>query len=174
MNNVQEVIFYGRELFLAGINVGSNGNISFRWKNKIFITKSGSILSQLKKNELIDINSPQASSESPAHRIIYENLSEINAVFHVHSIAAIALSLKQKKAYFVPVDLEGKYYFNKIPVVETALVPGAPDLPKKLLDNHKYGAVIVRGHGVFVFGRSLQECYTRVCTIDNVCRLLLA
>jgi ribulose-5-phosphate 4-epimerase/fuculose-1-phosphate aldolase len=174
MNNVQEVIFYGRELFLAGINIGSNGNISFRHGKKVFITKSGSLLSQLKKNELIDINSPKASSEAPAHRIIYENLPEINAVFHVHSMSAIALSLKQKKNYLTPIDLEGKYYFSKIPIVETKLVPGAPDLPKKLLTNHKYGAVIVRGHGLFVFGRSLKEGYARVCTVDNICRSLLA
>lgn len=173
MNNFQEVIFYGRELFLAGINIGSNGNISFRQKNRIFITKSGSLLSQLQKKELVDINSKLASSESPSHKIIYENVPGINSIFHVHSLAAIKLSLRAKKNFVVPIDLEGKYYFEKIPVIETTLVPNAPDLPQKLLNSHKHGAVIVRGHGLFVFGKTIKECYTRTCTMDNICRILM-
>ncbi len=173
MNIFNQAVKYGRELLLAGINNGSNGNLSFRSGKKVYITKSGAVLSELSRKDLVYINSAEASSESLAHQIIYAYIKEAGAVLHVHSLSAIALSLKQKNSFIEPLDLEGKYYFKKIPIVTTALVPGAKDLPKKLLDNYKYGAVIVRGHGVFVFGKDVRDCYLKACTIDNICRIIL-
>jgi len=174
MNNFEQAIFYGRELLLTGINNGANGNISFRQKTQIYITRGGSLLSELKKSDLVKIEAANASSESPAHKLIYARLPQINAIIHIHSLAAITVSLKEHKSFIEPLDLEGKYHFKKIPIITTKLVPGARDLPEKLLNNAKSGAVIVRGHGLFVLGSSLQECYTRACTVDNICRLLLA
>jgi L-fuculose-phosphate aldolase len=174
MNNREQLIHYTRELFLAGINNGANGNFSFREGKKIMITRSGSISSELTTADLVPISSPQASSEKPAHKFIYRNLPAVQAVFHTHSPAAIALSLKTKNQKILPLDLEGKYHFREIPIIETALVPGAEDLPKKLIEAAKASpAVIVRGHGVFVCGKSLQECYTRTVTVHNICQIIL-
>lgn len=174
MNNPKSAIYYGRELFLAGINNGANGNFSFRQNNKVLITRSGAILSELKLKDFVSIDSPKASSESPAHRIIYENIPGIKAIFHIHSTSAVVLSLKTKENFIAPLDLEGKYYFERIPIINTKLVPGAKDLPGKLLVHQQLKAIIVRGHGVFVFGKTLQECFLRSCTIDNICKIILA
>jgi L-fuculose-phosphate aldolase len=174
MNNQEQIIHYTRELFLACINNGANGNFSFRDGNKIWITRSGAISSELGRRDFVEINSATASSENPSHQIIYQNFPEIKAVFHTHSPAAIALSLKLKRNKIIPLDLEGKYYFKEIPIITTELKPGAKDLPKQLLQQaEKHSAVIVRRHGVFVFGKSIPECYTRTITVNNICQIII-
>ena len=172
MNQLKEAIYYGRELFLAGVNNGANGNLSFKKKGQVLITRSGSVMSELTRVDFVKTTSANSSSETPAHQIIYDNNCKINAILHIHSSSAITLSLKTKKKNIVPVDLEGKYHFPTIPIITTKLIPGAPDLPAKLLKNHSTGAVIVRGHGVFVFGESIRECYLKALTVDNICGIL--
>jgi len=173
MDQVKSAIKYGRELFLAGVNNAANGNLSFRKGKNIFITRSGSVMSELSSRDLVNIDSELASCEAPTHKLILENTSQINAVLHTHSPNAIALSLKIKKKFIKPLDLEGLYHFPQIPVVTSKMVPNAPDLPKKILDNQHYQAVIVRGHGLFTFGQDVREAYLKALTVDNICKILL-
>jgi len=82
-----------------GINQGSAGNISVRYKDGFLITPSGMAYDRLKPEHIVlvglDGNSQDAwnpSSEWRMHRDIYANRSEAGAVLHAHSNFATALS----------------------------------------------------------------------------------
>ncbi len=90
MNAIRKAVYYGRELFLAGINNGKNGNLSFRMDGKIYISRIGSVLSEMKKNDFVTIDIPFASSESPSHSEYYKHSPDTGAVLHTHPSNAIA------------------------------------------------------------------------------------
>lgn len=90
-----------------GLLPGASGNISIRYKDKIFITPSGISKDTLKIKDIsiIDINNRfinniKPSSEYRLHTQIYKTRSDINAIIHTHPPYTIAYSFfKQKINY---------------------------------------------------------------------------
>ena len=87
-----------------GLNIGSEGNISCRCKDKIFITPSGIESSQLDESLISEVdingyvkNSQKPSSEIFMHLYIYKKRPEVHSIVHSHSIWASVLSCKRKK-----------------------------------------------------------------------------
>ena len=105
------------------------------WGDRIFITRTGSMLAHLEENDLIEIgleddnsNIMLASSELVVHREIYQNTSAL-AIVHVHPPFAVALSMAVEDA-IIPIDSEGSYLFRKVPVVQTETTVGSKDVAK--------------------------------------------
>jgi len=170
---VKQAIHYGRELFLSNVNNGANGNISLKCGQEILITRSGSLFSELNEKDFVNITDKDASSEKDTHQALYNSYDDINAIMHTHPPSVIALSLRVSENIIKPIDLEGKYYFNELPVISTELIPGAKDLPVKLTDAVKGSkAVIVKGHGLFTVGQTIKECYLSAVTVANICNII--
>ena len=174
MSEIRNAVYCGRELFLAGINNGTNGNLSFRSGDKIYISRSGSVMSELKKSDFVKIDNPRASSESPSHAAVYSHSENIGAVLHTHPSAVIAFSLLSKKKFIKPADLEGSLYFPALFIIDTVKTPSAPDLPGKIIKHIDSGGVIIRGHGVFTFGKDIKDAYLKTLTINNICSIALS
>ena len=95
----QQVIDSCLAMNAQGINQGSAGNISVRYKDGFLITPSGMAYESLKPEHIVlvglDGNSRDSlnpSSEWRMHRDIYARRTEAGAVLHAHSIFATALS----------------------------------------------------------------------------------
>ena len=80
----KEIIDASKYLLQLQFNIGSEGNISCRKKNEIYITPSGIKTSNLKKNDIskVDLdgkilNKNKPSSEILLHSWIYRNHREI-------------------------------------------------------------------------------------------------
>ncbi|MDD4334427.1 MAG: aldolase [Desulfotomaculaceae bacterium] len=167
----------GRELFLAGLNNSHSGNLSLRRGDRIVITRKGSMLSCLEEKDLIetalagnDSNTVLASTEIGVHRAIFQDTSAL-AIVHAHPVHAISLSLLADK--IIPLDAEGAYLLDKILVLDAKCAIGSPEVEKKLpflLKNHKIA--MVRGHGSFSSGQTLEEAYHWTSCLENVCRII--
>ena len=167
----------GRDLCLAGLNNSHSGNLSVRRGERIIITRTGSMLGFLEENDLIetgliknDNNTKLASTEIDVHRSIYKNTSAL-AVVHAHPVHAISLSLLEDE--IVPMDSEGAYLLDKIPVLCAKCTIGSPEVGKNLpvlLKKHKIA--MVRGHGSFAVGQTLEEAYHWTSCLENVCRII--
>ncbi len=91
-------------LFKKGMNLGSEGNISIKFEQKVYITPSGIDIKNL-KTENISItdlegkikNGVKPSSEIDLHLLIYKKRTEINSIVHCHSNWATILSCMRKK-----------------------------------------------------------------------------
>ena len=95
----KEIIDASKYLLQLQFNIGSEGNISCRKKNEIYITPSGIKTSNLRQNDIskVDLdgkilNKKKPSSEILLHSWIYRNHKDIGAVVHSHSKWASILS----------------------------------------------------------------------------------
>ncbi len=110
-----------------------------------------------------------ASSEYRVHLEAYRKTG-YEAVVHAHPPHAIAASLVLDE--IIPEDSEGKMLCPTIPVVQGA--PGSQEIAEHVscaLLSSKL--VIVRGHGTFAAGKSLDEAYVYTSLAEHSCRVLL-
>ena len=88
-----------------------------------------------------------ASSESMSHAVLYQQVPEINAVFHVHH-----LELWKKVLHHIPTTDESAPY-------------GSPEMAKEIIRlikesdvlNQKVFAMAGHREGLFSFGKTLEE-----------------
>ena len=152
----------GRELARMNLISSHGGNMSVRMGERILITRRGCMLSQLGKDDLIEVDLMKedsgvimASSELIVHRAIYQETSAL-AVLHCHPPSAILLSLFVDE--IIPLDSEGSYLLRRVPVLSWERTVGSEEVAKGVSAGLKdYKVVMVRGHGSFAIGEMLEE-----------------
>ena len=160
----------GRVLSEKGLITGSSGNMSVRLGANLLITSHGSTLSDLSSCDLVeapisDPACPGASWELPVHRAIYTTTPAL-AVVHAHPPCAVALSLQKI----------GKHWQGITATLDAGdgIIPGAiaVEIEEEL---KKHPIVMVRRHGTFVTGKTLDEaCRTTIAyetECVRICRL---
>ena len=167
----------GRDLFTAGLNNSHSGNLSVRCGDRLVITRSGSMLGHLEEGDLIetglekdDSNTTLASTEVGVHRAIYRKTPALSIV-HAHPPHAIALSLLEDE--IIPVDSEGSYLLKKIPVLRAEQTIGSKEVEEKLPEYFgEYKIVMVRGHGSFAVGQTMEEAHKWTSSLESACRII--
>ncbi len=167
----------GEGLFAHGLVSLYSGNLSVRVHDHLIITRSGSALSTISEDDLIetgitedDLATPLASSELKVHRSIYQNtLAE--AIVHAHPLYAVTLSFMQEK--IVPCDMEGNNVVSAVPVLAQKGKLKAGALSKEIAEAIKqHKMVLVRSHGTFAAAKSLEEAYYYTTVFERSCKIL--
>ena len=190
----------GRAIMLTRGNNTHSGNLALRDpddRDVFHITASGSQLGALVASDIVPVHfsrvswgDGRASTESTIHRKILA-LPGVEASIHAHYLSAISVSFDAKEAEnfllyegnvqgteefsFVPVDRTGAWLLGRVPS-GTYLEPvGSKEMeariPRYLADSP---ATLVKGHGPFVRGRSLEECLHVLGVVDASATLLQA
>ena len=167
----KEISRFGRKAVLSGLTSSRFGNISALQGDKIVITKSGSMLDELDRTQVVevDLSGPcaqdaTASSETCVHRAVYQGTTA-QSVIHTHSPYAVALSLIEAEQV-EPIDSEGRHFLGPMPVVDAEF--GTSDLAAKVsVALHSHNVCIARGHGVFAKGQCLAEAYAMACMAEH-------
>ena len=162
----------GRDIFLRGLISSHAGNMSTRVMDRIYITRRFSMLGKLQQKDVIELklgqdNSqvPMASSELVVHTAIYQNTSAL-AIVHAHPPYATLLSMLRDEV--VPVDVEGRYLFIKIPVVTPDQAIGSEESARLVSEQLKdYKIVLIRGHGSFAKGETLEEAFMYTTSLES-------
>ena len=170
MDIKQDLVRHYRWLRRYGINDSHSGNASVRTNDLIWLTPTGACADTLTAEFLVACPlegpcGPRASLDGPLHQQIYQTNSAARAVLHSHGPYTDAATLGGDD--FVPVDFEGQLYFPRVPVVNIAYedyVEKAPKAVAQLLANHRI--VVVRGHGVYACGESLNLAYKWSCSLE--------
>lgn len=162
---------FGSDLFLRGLISSHAGNLSIRHGDKVIITRKGSMLGRLAPEDLVevDLHNPgpdlaRASTEFIVHRAIY-NCTDTKAVVHAHPPYSVLLSILFDEV--IPVDSEGQYYFDKIPVVSAKERIGSEEsasVVSAALQNFRIA--LLRGHGSFARGETLEEAYMITTSLE--------
>ena len=168
---------FGSDLFYRGLTSSHGGNMSVRMGDRIFITRTGSMLAHLEENDVIEIgleednsNIMLASSELIVHREIYQNTSAL-AIVHVHPPYAVALSMAVEDS-IIPIDSEGSYLFRRVPVVQTETTVGSKDVAKLAAETlREYKIFMLRGHGCFSIGPVLEEAAQWCSSLEESCKI---
>jgi L-fuculose-phosphate aldolase len=162
----------GKRLFAEHLVGGNFGNISVRrGADGFFIKPTGVFLDTSYEPVFVPFqgDAPErASTEYRVHREVYKKTGHM-AIVHAHPPHAVAASLVF--AEIIPEDSEGVMLCPRIPVVE-----GAPR-SQEIADNvaaalSVSNLVIVRGHGTFAAGRSLDDAYIFTSLAEYSCEIL--
>ena len=169
----------GRDLYAGGLISSHGGNLSIRMGDRVVIKRRGAMLGNLKPNDLVETGLEKndsgvalASTELLAHRTIYQETPAL-AICHCHPRTAIALSLSRDE--LVPIDNEASYQLKKVPVVTEEFPSGTPEMARKVAEVLKnYKIIMLRGHGSFATGQTLDEAFQWTSTLEEACQIMLA
>ena len=176
----REIAKFGRKLVEQGLVSSHFGNISMRVGDHMYITRSGSMLDEITKDDVVRVSIYKptsldliASSEVTAHREIYKNTSAL-AIIHDHSPFAVIESLIHREKgldRITPIDSEGSYFLHDIPIVEGGI--GTEKLAKNLANAlQERKAAVVYSHGVFARGSILEEAFVVASMVEHSCKMM--
>ena len=159
----KEIIDASKYLLQLQFNIGSEGNISYRQKNKIYITPSGIKTSNLEPEDISEVdlngkvlNKKKPSSEILLHSCIYRNYKDMKAIVHSHSKWASILSCMRisiPSFHYMVAEFGG----NDIKCSKYATF-GSEKLSKyvdKVLYNRK--GCLIANHGQVTIANNLEE-----------------
>ena len=159
----KEIIDASKYLLQLQFNIGSEGNVSYRQKNEIYITPSGIKTSNLEPKDIskVDLNGKVLNKKKPSseillHSCIYRNHKDIRAVVHSHSKWASILSCMRisiPSFHYMVAEFGG----NNIKCSKYATF-GTEKLSKyvnKVL--YKRKGCLIANHGQVTIGHTLQE-----------------
>jgi L-fuculose-phosphate aldolase len=175
---VETFQWVGRDLYGLGLITSHAGNMSVRRGDRVVITRTGAMLGHLEPADLVETSvsagasgHPRASMELPVHLAIYR-ATPACAILHAHPPSAVALSLIEEA--IVPADSEGGHFLRRVPVIVAARVVASAEVAERasaLLATHR--VVMIRGHGSFAVGATLEEALGITTTLEASAKILL-
>jgi L-fuculose-phosphate aldolase len=171
----ETLVRYYRWLREHGLNASHSGNASVRDGEAAWVTPTGCGGDTLVASDLVrcplDGAVPEgASLDAPLHLAVYRANRAARAVLHSHGPWSIAVTLRGGD--FRPVDFEGRYYFPVVPVLDIPEERYTADSPAQVaaaLAGHP--VCLVRGHGVYAAGESLDRAYKWTCSLESSARI---
>ena len=172
---------------------GTGGGISLRVGETIFMAPSGVEKERLQPSDIFELDrrgrikkaapGKRLTACAPLFQAAYDH-RDAGAVLHSHSLDVVLASM------IVPAGeplrltrlemmkgLEGVGYFDvhEIPVIDnTALEHELKDrVERAVLEFPKANAVIVRNHGMYVWGRDSAHAKTQAECLDYLCRAVV-
>jgi methylthioribulose-1-phosphate dehydratase len=161
---------------------GSAGNLSARLEaESLAITRSGVHKGRLKAEDIIEVSlegvareqGQKPSAETLLHCQLYKLFPPVGAVLHGHSVAATVLSQLPGEIVFSGYEVVKAFGFAThdldvvLPVFENdqdiARLAGV--IEPMLLADPPIGYVI-RGHGVYAWGTSVEHAYWRLEALE--------
>ncbi len=177
---VRDIVRAGQRLDRHGWVPATAGNLSHRLRDgRIAITRSGCHKGFLTGDEVIAVDAGGAvvqgegrpSAETLLHTQIYAKFPEAAAVLHGHSVAAtvLSLALREDALVFSGFELlkvfEGQHTHDttlRLPLVDNDQdIARLCTVVEPLLPAMSMGYVI-RGHGVYVWGNSMDVALARL------------
>ena len=187
------LIEIARDFHARGWMAGTAGNLSAREDDGSFwITASGKSKGRLQESDFLLVNitdgkiiehtgNSKPSAETAIHRALYQCLPDARACLHVHSVdACLAAARAPATSDALPLPplemLKGLGVWEEQPRIALPLFENYLDVGKiaeAIATRFKITpppvpALMVRNHGVTVWGGSLQEAYNRVEVLEFI------
>jgi L-fuculose-phosphate aldolase len=174
-----EFAWVGSDLYTSGAVSSHGGNLSVRLDDdRMLITRTCSMIGRLAPGDLIettlvacgDERDADCSVELVVHRAIYA-ATDAHAIVHAHAVETVARSFVDD--LIVPVDSESKLRLVDVPVVVAEQTIGSAEAGAKLAAALKDRRVaVLRGHGPFAVGETLEDAYQAISCLEASCRVL--
>lgn len=187
-----ELAAVGADLDRRGWVMGTSGNLSARRPGGgVLITASGRHKGRLAPEDFVRVGEPderrRPSAEVAIHEAIYRGAPRAQAVVHVHSIATtLASRLVPESERAETLEIPGVEMIKGFDVwdaeeggVPLLVLPNFREVPRiagllaEALPALRVDAFLIRGHGGTVFGRSIEEAWSRMEVLDFLCEIVL-
>lgn len=173
----KELICISKRCYERGYVASTNGNNSVRTPDNagLLIKRTGVCFTDMELEDVVfvdwDGNYDPAlgkpSKEYNFHLGIYKVRPEVNAVIHLHSPHATALSIARGEVDLVVI--EAQKVLKKVPTVPLN-TPGSMELANSIVDEFRGTeiiAVTMAEHGIVTVGSSLREGYYRADMLEH-------
>lgn len=174
------IVEAGRRLHARGLITATEGNLSVRAGEELFVTPAGANKGAMTVAHIVRTDlagkpleeGPRISSETPMHLAIYSRRPDITAIVHAHPPVATAFSVAH-----LPLDrpllAEAVVVLGKVP-----LVPYATPSTWRLADmvaraSVEADAVLLANHGAVALGETLDRAIERMETLEHLARVSL-
>lgn len=167
----------GRDIYLGHLISSHGGNMSVRDGDRIVITRRGSMLGRLAESDIVSTgiepceDDAVCSREIVVHRAIYQATDAL-AIVHAHPVHTIWRSLLADT--IEPIDSESLYVFGgAVPVVSAAETVASAEAAVKLAEELRTARIaVLRSHGPFSKGATLEEAFYHVSALEASCEIL--
>jgi methylthioribulose-1-phosphate dehydratase len=175
----------GRLMYNLGWATGTGGSLSMRYQGKIYISPSGVMKEKIRSDELFVVSDNGEVSEgpppgkklrislcTPLFMCVYE-LKGVGTIIHSHSSKAVMATLLFPGKTFCASNLEqikgirkcrtwSSHRFDEtltVPVIENTCEERdlLEDFQQTIVDHPDTCAVLIRRHGLYVWGRTWEE-----------------
>lgn len=175
------IVDCGRRLYARGLVAHYDGNVSVRTEDgRVWTTPTGVPKGALRPRDLVCVDLGGAtlrgrnrpSSELRMHLRVYREDPSVRAVVHAHPPAATAHA-----AAGLPLDrpvlTEVLATLGTVPVAPYA-TPGTEAVGDSVAPFVRtHGAVLLANHGALAWGRTLEEAYGRMETLERYAEVLV-
>lgn len=175
-----ELYNYHMKMVEDGLVTGTQGNISCRCRDDVFIKPSGVQYSELSPEKMSKLTvsgqeymgqlSP--STDTASHLYIYSAFPKVKSVIHTHSTYATAFAAC---GLSIPVCLTAMAdeFGGRIPCSGYAEI-GGEEVGKAVVKNlGKAGVVLIQNHGLFAVGETIGQAYKRALMAEDSARTML-
>ncbi|HEY0666426.1 MAG TPA: class II aldolase/adducin family protein [Gallionella sp.] len=174
-----ELVRTAKKLDALGLNRGSSGNVSARFREGLLVTPSGMGAEGLTEADIVFVQMDgaaqglwQPSSEWLFHRDIYAQRPEVGAVAHTHSVAATSLACLRR-------DIPPFHYMIALMGGDTIRCAdyatfGTQELSANALAAlHGRKACLLANHGMIAAGRDLDEALRIAVEVETLSEMYL-
>lgn len=175
----KKIIALCLQMNATGLNQGTSGNISARYKHHMLITPSGIPYEKLKPKDIAKmriednkfawIGPAKPSSEWHFHQSILRDKPELNAVVHTHSMFATIISISRKTipaCHYMIAAFGG----NTVKCAKYATF-GTPELSANIVKAMKgRTACLLANHGMVVGGNDLDHAMWAAVELETLCK----
>ncbi|KQU55545.1 aldolase [Rhodococcus sp. Leaf278] len=175
----ESVAAIARHLGRRGLVLGTAGNVSARVDDVVAVTATGLVLADATIEDItlvgmdgvVRAGACQPTSELGLHLGIYAS-SEVRAVVHAHSSAAVALSLVADE--LPPVHYAQLALGGRVPVVPFAPFGTAELANAVVAAMQSRSAVIMAHHGSVATGHDLGSALSNIELLEWLCEVYLS
>jgi len=171
-----------RQLAERGLAAGQDGNVSVRvGRDRVLVTPSGALKSQLQAADMVEVTLAgrrrrgrrNPTSELDLHLRILRRRGDVGAVVHAHPPTATAFGVAGLDlTSFALAELI--LLVGPVPLVPYA-TPGSAVLGERVeqcIASHD--ALLLANHGAVTVGRTLDEAWIRMESLEHAARILAA
>lgn len=159
----------------VGINRGTSGNVSARWKNGFLITPSGRRYEDTRPVDIVFVDASGTargkwapSSEWRFHHDIYRNRADVHAVVHTHSSFATTLACLRK-------NVPAFHYMVAVAGGDDIRCAPYATFGTQQLSDHALGALkgrkacLLANHGMIATGPDLDKALALAVEVEALC-----
>jgi L-fuculose-phosphate aldolase len=177
----QAIVDVCRRMYEKGFLAATDGNVSARLGDRLFVTPSGISKGHMAPEQLIvtDLSGrvlegeTRPSSELAMHLAAYRARPDVRAVVHAHPPVATAFGVAGRD-FMDDVLPEVIFHLGGVPLVPFAM-PGTPALGDAMAPFlARHDAFLLASHGATTVGPSLRLAHQRMESLEHAARILHA
>lgn len=167
LDAAQELARTAQSLFNRGYSFGTAGNLSVRAGNRVLVSPTNASFEDLKGESvaIVDLsgnrlNDAVPSKETHFHLALYRERQDAQAIVHLHSTYATAVSCLSGIDPNDALPVFTPYFAMRIPCLPVVpyLRPGHPDLAAEVQAAARLSpAMLLKNHGPITAGKTLRE-----------------